>query len=302
MLKKRRWPGLKPASLTRRRLTTLTGLAVRQTESRDAFLTLNRICEGPRHPYRAPLRSRDCGRPDTTPSRKLLKRVSLSPLLTLMGKRCRGVRIRNSSLVKATFWAIIFGSALILPSFAQLALSTSAVTATSVTVIWNKSPDRDVKGYRLHCGLTPGRDYSRFVDLGNVTTYTFSNLVPGKTYYCVVTAYNAAGKEGSPSHEISFRVSPSNAPAITSSTVTLRWDKSPDRGVQGYRLHYGTMSSRNYSKFVDVGNVMTYTLSSLIPGKTYYCVVTAYNAAGRESPQSNEITFTVSQSTLKERK
>jgi hypothetical protein len=202
-------------------------------------------------------------------------------------------------MMKETFWTIILGFILTLPSFGQLALNTSTVTPTSVTVIWNKSSDPNVKGYRLHCGLNPGRDYSRFVDVGNVTTYTFSNLLPGKTYYCVVSAYNAAGKEGPRSNEISFRVSPSTAPAITSSTVTLRWDKSLDRGVKGYRLHYRTTSSRNYANVVDVGNVTTYTLSNLVSGKTYYCVVTAYNAAGRESPHSNEITFTVSQSTLK---
>ena len=203
--------------------------------------------------------------------------------------------------MKETFWAIILGLALGLPSFGQLVLKTFAVTPTSVSVVWNKSPDPDVKGYRLHCGLAPGRDYSRFVDVGTVTTYTFSNLLPGKTYYCVVTAYNAAGKEGPQSNEISFRVSPSTAPATTSSSVTLRWDKSPDRGVKGYRLHYGTTSSPTNWKFVDVGDVTTYTLSGLIPGKTYHCVVTAYNRAGRESLQSNEITFTVAQPNLKKR-
>jgi fibronectin type 3 domain-containing protein len=204
--------------------------------------------------------------------------------------------------MKQTFSAIILCFALTLPSFGQLALRTSTVTPTSVAVTWNKSPDPDVKGYRLHCGLTPGRDYSRFVDVGNVTTYTFSDLIPGKMYYCVVSAYEAPGKEGPRSNEISFRVSTSVAPATTSSTVTLRWDKSPDRGVKGYRLHYGTTSSRTNWKLVDVGNVATHTLSNLVPGKTYYCVVTAYNRAGRDSPPSNEITFAVSQPSLKKRK
>jgi len=36
------------------------------------------------------------------------------------------------------------------------------------------------------------------------------------------------------------------------------------------------------------------TLSNLAPGKTYYCVVTAYYSSGRESAPSNEISFTVS--------
>ena len=106
---------------------------------------------------------------------------------------------------------LLFGATLIAPSFVQAGGITNApaLTSSTVTVRWNKSPDKSVKGYRLHCGLTSGRNYSRFVDVGNVTTYTFTNLIPGKTYYCVVTAYNASGKESGPSNEISFTTSPS---------------------------------------------------------------------------------------------
>jgi len=109
------------------------------------------------------------------------------------------------------FWIVLLGAALIAPSFVQAAGSANAptLTSTTVTVRWNKSPSRDVKGYRLHCGLTSGRYYARLVNVGNVTSYTFSNLIPGKTYYCVVTAYNAAGKESPPSNEISFTASKS---------------------------------------------------------------------------------------------
>jgi hypothetical protein len=78
-------------------------------------------------------------------------------------------------------------------------------------VAWNKSPGSDVKGYRLHYGVATGWDYSKSVDVGNVTTYTFSNLPPGNTYYCVVTAYYAEGEESLPSNEISFSVSKSAA-------------------------------------------------------------------------------------------
>jgi len=200
-----------------------------------------------------------------------------------------------------SFWPILLGAALIIPSFGQFALNTSGITSTTATLRWNKSTDRDVKGYRLHCGLTAGGHYSRFVDVGNATTYTLSNLIPGKKYYCVVTAYNASGKETPPSNEISFTVSPAIAPAITSSTVALAWDRSPSRGVKGYRLHYGT-ASRGYSSIIDVGNVTTYKISNLTAGKTYYVVVTSYDKAGRESPVSNEISFTVSSPASNKRK
>ena len=199
--------------------------------------------------------------------------------------------------MKSIFWAILLGATLIIPSFGQLVLKTSGITSTTATLKWNKSTDRDVKGYRLHCGLISGGHYSRFLDVGNVTTYTLSNLIPRKTYYCVVTTYNASRKEGPPSNEISFTASQSIAPAITSSTVALAWDRSPGRGVKGYRLHYGT-ASRSYSSIIDVGNVTTYKISNLRTGKTYYVVVTSYDKAGRESPVSNEISFTVSSPAL----
>jgi hypothetical protein len=88
------------------------------------------------------------------------------------------------------------------------ARNAPAITSTSVTVAWDKSLSRDVKGYRLHCGFTSG-DYSRIIDVGKVTSYKISNLMPGKTHYCVVTAYDKAGKESPVSNEISFTVSPS---------------------------------------------------------------------------------------------
>ena len=127
--------------------------------------------------------------------------------------------------VKDAFRIVLLGAALIVPSLVEAAGSANAprLTSTTVTLRWDKSPSRGVKGYRLHCDLNSGRDYARLVTVGNVTSYTFSNLIPGKTYYCIVTAYDAAGKESPASNEISFTVSasartgPKPAPATPAS-------------------------------------------------------------------------------------
>ncbi len=113
--------------------------------------------------------------------------------------------------MKNAFVTILLGAALLVTGLAQSARITdpTALKSSTVTLKWDKSGDRRVKGYRLHCGLSSGRNYSRLIDVGNVTTYTLTNLVPGETYYCIVTAYNAAGKESGPSNEISFKTSPS---------------------------------------------------------------------------------------------
>ena len=115
--------------------------------------------------------------------------TTFQPLLLHRRKYCAKL-----TLVKNAFLIILLGAALLVPSFAQAAGTTNTPTLTSstVTLRWDKSHDRHVKGYRLHCGLTSGRNYSRFINVGNVTTYTLSNLIPGKTYYCVVRAYNAS--------------------------------------------------------------------------------------------------------------
>jgi hypothetical protein len=77
------------------------------------------------------------------------------------------------------------------------------------------------------------------------------------------------------------------------SAVTLAWDASPDPDVAGYHLHYGTNGSGSYQVAIDCGNVTTNTVTGLVPGVTYWFVVTAYNTSGLESDPSNEISYTV---------
>src|SRR5258706_14448116 len=73
--------------------------------------------------------------------------------------------------------------------------------------------------YQCHTGLGPqrrlrhrwlppygtsSRSYSQTRDLGNTTTTTVSNLLPGQTYYSAVSDYSAAAVESPPSNEVSF--------------------------------------------------------------------------------------------------
>jgi hypothetical protein len=71
--------------------------------------------------------------------------------------------------------------------------------------------------------------------------------------------------------------------------VTLEWDRNPEPDTS-YNAYYG-LSSRDYSKMVDVGNFITCTIGDLESGVTYYFAITAYNAAG-ESGYSDEVTYT----------
>jgi hypothetical protein len=48
------------------------------------------------------------------------------------------------------------------------------------------------------------------------------------------------------------------------------------------------LSSGNYMQTTKVGSATAVTVTNLISGSTYYFAVTAYNAAGVDSPYSNQ--------------
>jgi chitinase len=82
------------------------------------------------------------------------------------------------------------------------------------------------------------------------------------------------------------------APSAFAGSVRLAWDPSSGPNVAGYMLYYG-LARGSYSVGVNVGNFTTAALSGLQDGSTYYFVATAYDAYGKESAFSNEVSYTV---------
>ncbi len=78
---------------------------------------------------------------------------------------------------------------------------------------------------------------------------------------------------------------------VSLSAPTRNADGTPLTDLAGYRVYYGT-SSGNYSKMIDIGNVLTYTINNLVSG-TYYFAVTAYDSQNLESSYSNEVSGTI---------
>ncbi len=85
------------------------------------------------------------------------------------------------------------------------------------------------------------------------------------------------------------------------STAVLKWDPSSDASVTGYKVYYqadspsqpftGTGAAQGAAP-INVNNQTTTTISGLDPAHAYYFAVTAYNAAGVESPYSNIASIT----------
>jgi hypothetical protein len=91
------------------------------------------------------------------------------------------------------------------------------VLATNVTLAWDPSSDPTVVGYNLYCG-DASHSYTNLLDAGNATAATWSNLVPGVTYYFAATTYTLAGLESDFSTETSFTV-PAVNPGNTAPTL-----------------------------------------------------------------------------------
>ena len=77
------------------------------------------------------------------------------------------------------------------------------------------------------------------------------------------------------------------APSLSARDIALAWEPSPDPDVAGYFVYVGS-ASRSYDRFFDAGHVTNTTVLNLNECPVYYFVVTAYDAAGRESDPSNE--------------
>ena len=100
--------------------------------------------------------------------------------------------------------------------FILIFVSTPEVSAASVRLVWDPSPEPLVTGYRLYIGRSSGV-YTDIIDAGNRTDSTITGLDAGLTYYFVATAYTGAGDESVFSNETAFTMPGSPAAATGAS-------------------------------------------------------------------------------------
>jgi hypothetical protein len=79
-----------------------------------------------------------------------------------------------------------------------------AGTAT-VTIAWDKNPEPDIAGYKMHYGTTSGH-YEYSVDVGNFTSCTISGLAEDTTYYFAATAHNSSSITSDYSAELAYTI------------------------------------------------------------------------------------------------
>jgi phosphodiesterase/alkaline phosphatase D-like protein len=200
--------------------------------------------------------------------------------------------------------ARITATTLVNPPAAPVAKAASSITATRFTAGWNSATG--ATGYRLD--VSSNSAFSTFLngyqnlDLGNVLSRSVAGLSAGTSYYYRVRAYNAGGTSSSSATitattAVTTPPPPTASPpsSITVNTFTANWAGASM--AAGYRLDVS--SSSTFSSYLtgyqnlDVGNVLSRTVTGLNPGATYYYRVRAYNTAGT-SANSGTISGTTS--------
>lgn len=85
---------------------------------------------------------------------------------------------------------------------ALLLLNAVPVYAAQMTLAWDANTEPDIAGYIVEYGPSSA-PFTTSVNVGNVTTWTFTNATAGTTYSFRVRAYNTSGAVSNPSASVS---------------------------------------------------------------------------------------------------
>jgi hypothetical protein len=110
---------------------------------------------------------------------------------------------------------LLLALAFILSSF-FIALAPDNANAGQVTLAWDMNSEPNITGYKVYYG-TASRNYDWFIDVGNVTQVTITDIPNGATYYFAATAYDNSNppNESTYSDEVNknmctYSISPTN--------------------------------------------------------------------------------------------
>lgn len=151
--------------------------------------------------------------------------------------------------------------------------------------------------YHIKRSLVSGGPWQTVATGVTGTTYTNTPLANGTTYYHVVSAVNAAGESPDSQETAATPLpQPPDPPAGLNANagnqfVALSWDAS--FGASGYKVKRAEASGGPYAVVAENVTAIHWTDSTVINGKTYHYVVTAFSSKG-ESGASMQVSATPS--------
>jgi hypothetical protein len=124
---------------------------------------------------------------------------------------------------------------------------------------------------------------------GSITT---TGLYTAPTVSSAATAAVTATSQADPTRKAISAVQITPPPAPVQHSVLLSWNPAASQTVS-YRMYRSTISGSSYGLLASAISGTSYTDQTVQPGTAYYYVVTAVDAAGRESGYSNQIKATI---------
>lgn len=190
----------------------------------------------------------------------------------------------------------------------SLVLSGSASTTNSETLSWTTSSDAcSLSHYEVALGTSTGAsDVVTWIDVGNVTSYSFTglSLANATDYFMTVRAVDSAGNTSGEISSVAWQVAtcvasdvtdPTDPGAVSTSGTALstaspqhNWTPSTDAcGFSHYEFAIGTSAGADdvFAR-VNIGDVLTYRalgLSGLSTNTNYFSSVRAVDLAGNTS-------------------
>lgn len=156
----------------------------------------------------------------------------------------------------------------------------SSTQASRIQLDWDASTSLGVMGYKVYCTSGASAPFS-VLDVGNATSATITDLIPGQLYTFSVTAYDLFGVESEPSE---------SAPVWAPAKMLIDWPESKKLGVVGYGLYTGIVGSLATKT---VGLATESLVGNLTPGETYFFYPVGYDLMGREIQPYSMIRYTV---------
>jgi fibronectin type 3 domain-containing protein len=196
----------------------------------------------------------------------------------------------DTSPMSAAAWATTLPS----PN-TPTSLVAAATSATKISLTWTETvPPKGlpIGNYQVSCGLSPG-SLSKVATVLN-TSYNYSGLTAGTTYYCAVLATDTGGDLSAMSAPVSVTTdalpgAPTNvvATANSSTKVTVTWTENvPASGlpIRSYQIYRGTLPGN--MSLVATRGTASYTDTTVSPLATYYYAVQATDTSNEVSPMS----------------
>jgi hypothetical protein len=194
-------------------------------------------------------------------------------------------------------------AALILLVFVRL-LPQSAEAAT-VTLAWDPNTESDLGGYFLSYGTASGQ-YTTTIDVGNVTSYIFTEPNPAVRYYLALRAYNTAGALSPYSNEVF--TTPNQPLTVTGLTSNKMSPQPAGTSILFTAIASGGTSPYQFKWWIENGGTSTigqqwstsstFTWTPTTPGASYAIRVWARNSGSTADAPANpgaslSMTFTI---------